>query len=269
MNSMIDKVLRRLRGQQQLPPAPTQPNTTYVEAGNQWYYPSIAGASSYLPDVTGAAPVRSAAEILEKLSSDSYLEFVKSFYRAGLETFGDNWVYADINTVLIGLVRRMSITNYLEIGVRRGRSMAMVALNAPSCRIVGFDLWIADYAGMENPGPDYVRAELKRLGYQGELDLVAGDSRETVPKWFASHPGEFFDLITVDGDHSTEGARTDLENVLPRLKVGGALVFDDISNQSHANLAGVWRAFLERHPNLSGYSFTEVGFGVGFAIRSR
>jgi predicted O-methyltransferase YrrM len=270
MTSIIEKVMRRLRGQSHLPAAPTQPNTTYVENGNQWYYPSIAGASSYLPDVIGASPVRSAAEILDQLSSDSYLEFVKNFYRAGLQTFGDNWVYADINTVLIGLARRINIATYLEIGVRRGRSMAMVALNAaPSCRIVGFDLWIADYAGMENPGPDYVRRELTRLGYQGDLELVAGDSRQTVPQWFASHPGEFFDLITVDGDHSTDGARTDLENVLPRLKVGGALVFDDISNQSHANLAQVWREFLERHPNLSGHSFTEVGFGVGFAIRSR
>ncbi len=267
--TLIDSVKRRLGGHTRGPTPPVQPNTTYVEAGNQWYYPAIAGPSSYLPDVIGAAPVRSATEILEKLSSDSYLEFVKNFYRAGLKTFGDNWVYADINTVLVGLTRRMNVASYLEIGVRRGRSMAMVALNAPSCRIVGFDLWIADYAGMDNPGPDYVRGELARLGYQGNLDLVAGDSRETVPQWFASHAGEFFDLITVDGDHSTDGAQTDLENVLPRLKVGGALVFDDISNQSHANLAGVWREFLQRHANLSGHSFTEVGFGVGFAIRSQ
>jgi predicted O-methyltransferase YrrM len=213
--------------------------------------------------------VRSAAQILEKLSSDSYLEFVKRFYRAGLETFGDNWVYADINTVLIGLTQRLRIDSYLEIGVRRGRSMAMVTTSSPECRIVGFDLWIADYAGMDNPGPDYVKKELARLGYHGDLELVAGDSRQTVPDWFGKHPEEFFDLITVDGDHSTEGANTDLENVLPRLKIGGALVFDDISNQSHANLAAVWKEFLARHTNLSGYSFTEVGFGVGFAIRSR
>lgn len=269
MTPMIDAVIRKLRRQTQTSPAPTQPNTTYVEPGNQWYYPAVAGPSSYLPDVVGAIPVRTAANILEDLSSDSYLEFVKKFYRVGLETFGDNWVYADINTALIGLAQRMKVESYLEIGVRRGRSMAMVATSSPNCRIVGFDLWIADYAGMENPGPDYVRNELTRLEFRGAIELVAGDSSQTVPAWFAAHPEEFFDLITVDGDHSTEGAVTDLENVLPRLKIGGALVFDDISNQSHANLAGVWKEFLERHPNLSGYSFTEVGFGVGFAIRSR
>jgi predicted O-methyltransferase YrrM len=269
MTSIIDRVIQKLRRQSPTPAAPSQPNTTYVEPGNQWYYPAIAGPSSYLPDVMGATAVRAAASILETLSSDSYLEFVKNFYRTGLQTFGDNWVYADINTVLIGLARRLKTSSYLEIGVRRGRSMAMVTTSAPNCKIVGFDLWIANYAGMDNPGPEYVREELTRLGYRGDLELVAGDSRQTVPDWFRKHPDEFFDLITVDGDHSTEGARTDLENVLPRLKIGGALVFDDISHQSHANLTGVWREFLERHPNLSGHSFTEVGFGVGFAIRSR
>jgi predicted O-methyltransferase YrrM len=207
--------------------------------------------------------------ILEALSSDPYLEYVKNFYRAGLETFGGNWVYADINTVLIGLTRRLRPESYLEIGVRRGRSMAMVASVAPQCRVVGFDLWMSDYAGMENPGPDHVRREMARLGLTGPLELVTGDSRQTVPEWFAKHQTEFFDLITVDGDHSTEGARADLENVLPRLKIGGALVFDDISNQSHMNLAAVWNEFLGRHDELKGYSFTEVGFGVGFAIRFR
>jgi predicted O-methyltransferase YrrM len=122
---------------------------------------------------------------------------------------------------------------------------------------------------MENPGPQHVRNELAQLGFAGELELVTGDSHQTVPKWFADHPVDFFDIITVDGDHSTDGARLDLESVLPRLKVGGALVFDDISNHSHPTLAEAWKDFLDHHENLGGYSFSEVGFGVGFAIRSR
>jgi predicted O-methyltransferase YrrM len=269
MMRIVRGALRRLRGSPQVSPAPLQRSSTYAEDGNQWYHPATGGPSSFIPDVVGAGAVRDALRILEGLSSDPYLEYVKNFYRAGLHTFGDNWVYADINTVLIGLTRRLRAESYLEIGVRRGRSMAMVATHAPQCRIAGFDLWISDYAGMENPGPEHVRNELARLGYVGELELVTGDSHQTVPKWFADHPAEFFDIITVDGDHSTEGARLDLESVLPRLKVGGALVFDDISNHSHPTLAEVWKDFLDHHENLGGYSFSEVGFGVGFAIRSR
>jgi hypothetical protein len=246
-----------------------QRTSTYSEPGNQWYYPATGGPSSFIPDVVGARTVRDAQTIVEGLSSDPYLDYIRNFYRAGLQTFGDNWVYADINTVLIGLARRLRPESYLEIGVRRGRSMAMLASHAPECRIVGFDLWISDYAGMENPGPQHVRNELVRLGHTGALELVTGNSRETIPQWFAEHPEDFFDIITVDGDHSSEGARIDLENVLPRLKIGGALVFDDISNQWHPELVDVWNDFLGRHENLAGYSFSEVGYGVAFAIRSR
>ena len=64
-----------------------------------------------------------------------------------------------------------------------------------------------------------------------------------------------------------DGARADLETVLPRLKAGGAVVFDDVSNQSHPELAGVWIDLFRRHPNFSVFTFTEIGFGVGFAIR--
>jgi predicted O-methyltransferase YrrM len=123
--------------------------------------------------------------------------------------------------------------------------------------------------GNGQPGADHVREELDRVGYKGRLDFVDGDSATTVPDFFAGHPEEAFDLITVDGDHSTEGARKDLENVIPRLKVGGALVFDDISNHSHATLESVWKDVVVNDSRFAAYSFTEVGFGVGFAIRKR
>ena len=37
---------------------------------------------------------------------------------------------------------RLGVRDYLEIGVRRGRSMAMVASQAPDCSMLGFDLWV-------------------------------------------------------------------------------------------------------------------------------
>lgn len=269
MKAMLRRALRRIRG---APPAsvpPLQHRSTYAEPANQWYFPPLAGPASFLPDVAGAEPVTLALNLLEVLSPDSYLDFVRSFYKAGLANIGPTWVYADINTVLMGLARRLRVENYLEIGVRRGRSMAMVASQVPDCRIVGFDMWIDDYAGMENPGPAHVRNELERVGYTGSLAFVDGDSKDTVPAYFAAHPEEYFDLITVDGDHSTEGARRDLQNVIPRLKIGGALVFDDISNQSHPTLASVWKSEVEDDSRFASYSFADVGFGVGFAIRRR
>jgi hypothetical protein len=54
---------------------------------------------------------------------------------------------------------------------------------------------------------------------------------------------------------------------MARLKIGGALVFDDISNPSHPELAGVWRGVVASRRSYSTFTFTELGFGVGVAIR--
>jgi hypothetical protein len=205
--------------------------------------------------------------ILDKLSRDKYSDFLRNFYRRGLELFDDQWVYADINTTLYTISRMMRPKSYLEIGVRRGRSMAMVASQSPQCDMIGFDLWIEQYAGMENPGESLVRAELKRIGHQGGLEFIDGDSKDTIPQYFHSHPERAYDLITVDGDHSIAGARRDILNVIPRLKVGGVLVFDDVANQDHPGLFEVWQELVGADPSFTAFVFNEVGFGVAFAIR--
>jgi hypothetical protein len=265
----ISEIGRRIRGRvgQARPATPFLASNTFVKPGDQWYLPALAGPSSFLPETVGAAAVRNALEVLGKLTPDRYHAFVTEFYHTGLERFGDSWVYADINTVLLGLSRRLRPTSYLEIGVRRGRSMAMLASQSPDCGIVGFDLWIENYAGMENPGEKLVRSELARVGYRGEAVFVAGDSRETVPRYLAENPGRTFDIITVDGDHSVEGARADLLNVIPRLNVGGVLVFDDIVNQDHRELGPLWDELVGADPQFASYSFSEVGFGVSLAVR--
>ena len=185
----------------------------------------------------------------------------------GSSKYGDAWQYADINTALLGLAEILQPAAYLEIGVRRGRSLAMVLSRAPSCHIVACDMFIENYSNMENPGPDFVRSELDRLGCSGTLDFVVGDSSKVLPQYFKQHPEVFFDLITVDGDHTAHGARTDLTNVIPRLKIGGALVFDDVSNPSHPELRQVWRDTVVARPGFSTFTFDEIGFGVGVGIR--
>lgn len=267
---MLNRVLHRLEHLIH-PVMVTHPTavstTTYFEKENQWYLPTLVGPTSFLSEVEGSKPVSDVKAVLENLARDSYMDFVLNFYKQGLERFGDKWVYADINTVLLGLSKVLRPKNYLEIGVRRGRSMAMVGSQSRDCFIVGFDMWIQNYGGMENPGKEFVRSELERVGFKGRLEFVDGDSKITVPQYFKEHPDEYFDMITVDGDHSLEGARGDLINVVPHLKVGGVLVFDDISNQDCYYLGKLWDALVVNNPRFASYSFKEVGFGIGFALK--
>ena len=236
------------------------------DLGN-WYHPVMLGPGTLGSLAVSPACLRQVIQILKRLEPDDYVRYLLAYYRAGLERFGDAWRYADIVTVLLAAAQLVRPQNYLEIGVRRGRSMAMAAATCPECEIVGFDLWTPDYAGMPNPGPDFVRAEMRKLGYTGRLELITGNSHETLPRYFNQHPDAFFDLITVDGDHSERGVEQDLHDVLLRLKVGGVIVFDDICHPAHPYLGDVWRRVVEVNSRFVTWQFTELGYGVALAVR--
>lgn len=237
------------------------------DSGSNHYGPVIL-----TPDTL--ASIASAPETMHEiltfhhlLATDEYVQYVDSYYRAGVQRFGRHWRYMDISTVLFAASRTLQPETYLEIGVRRGRSASMVVRGCPSVHIAAFDLWIQQYAGMENPGPAFVRQELLRHGHSGSSSFFDGDSHETIPAFFKDYPQTTFDMITVDGDHSEAGAFDDLCNVIPFLAVGGVLIFDDICHPAHPYLLDVWHSTLARFPFLAGYEYTDAGYGVAFAIR--
>ncbi|UZP66892.1 class I SAM-dependent methyltransferase [Desulfovibrio mangrovi] len=242
---------------------------SYKVKGVQWYAPPLAGASTLSAPLFETETYQSTLDILKKLKDDDYLRYLRGFMSSGMRRFGQRWRYADICTVLYTLSGLLGVTRYLEIGVRQGRSMAMVVSQQPQVHVTAFDMWLADYAGMENPGPDFVRAQMQALGHAGSLEFVDGNSHETLPAYFAQNPAASFDLITVDGDHSPEGAVQDLEDVLPHLRIGGAVVFDDIAHPAHPELGQVWRDVVLSRPEMSGFEYTELGYGVAFAVRMR
>jgi predicted O-methyltransferase YrrM len=266
--STLSRLRRVLTGEQQAGATPVS-NAAYVDAGNQWYSPPVAGPSTLSRMVSGPTAVRRAMGVLERLECDAYHQFVLGFYRTGLGRFPGDWAHADLYTTLSGLSLALQPRHYLEIGVRHGHSMAMVLTQASACQPVGFDMWVENYAGLEHRGKPYVAQQLRSLGVEQAVEFVDGNSAETVPAFLSAHPERFFDLITVDGDHSARGARVDLENVLPRVTLGGAVVFDDVNNPSHPELRDVWTSTMEAHPEFSGWMFDEVGFGAAFAVRMK
>ena len=204
-------------------------------------------------------------DFIQKLTPSQELTEQLSYYLWSRERFGASWRHADLTTALWAAATLIKPNSYLEIGLRRGRSAALVGSLRPECAIYGFDLWIPDYAGVDNPGPEFVREELRRAGHTGEVVLVSGDSHQTVPALLREHPDLYFDLITVDGDHSVLGAAIDIANTLPRLKVGGILAFDDIARAPA--LQRVWRELVQRDERFVTWEFTDSGFGVAAAIR--
>lgn len=233
----------------------------------QWYPPVMIGAPALGERVLEPSQVEAARDLLLRLDVDDYAAFMTRFYEDGLARFGAGWRFADIVTVLLTLAEVLQPRRYLEIGVRRGRSACAVASRAPACDMALFDMWIENYAGMANPGPDFVRSELAKVGHRGDARFIDGDSHRTLPRYFGDNRGVAFDLITVDGDHSDAGATQDLRDVLPHLAIGGAVVFDDVCHPTHPGLRQVWQQVVAADPRFTTWMYDQVGYGVAFAIR--
>lgn len=150
----------------------------------------------------------------------------------------------------------------LEIGTRTGISLCQLLSayidHSQIERIVCCDLFNDGFIS-----PALVKHNLKLVGIpQSTIDKVefcVGDSKLTVP----TIKGQF-DYILVDGDHSKEGARTDLANVFPLIAPDGVVVFDDIGPDG-MDLLDVWHEFREAH--RSGFDWYENldGKGLGWA----
>ncbi len=203
--------------------------------------------------------------VLGRLSPSDKRDGGRFFYQYSQAKFGEHWRYADILTTLWASATFVRPRNYLEIGVWRGRSAAVVGAVAPQTAIYGFDLWTPNYAGAPNPGPEFVRGELRAAGHEGSVTLLSGDSRETLPAFLREHSDLYFDLATIDGDKSVLGFASDLAVALPRLKVGGIAVCDDLLVVPA--LGRVWEKVVRRDSRYVTWEFAEGELGVAAAIR--
>ena len=259
--------IRKLRKKNSWKTIPHLKDNVFFKNEFQLFDPHLIGLQTLGDQCKSADTAKEVLKILSKLENEPCINFVKDYIAQGLNTYGPNWKYADINTLLYTIGKNIKISNYLEIGVRRGRSMCVLASQSKQADFYGFDLWIENYTGVDNPGPDFVRKELSKFEYQGNLTFIDGDSKKTIPNFFRENPNLYFDVITVDGDHSLYGAKIDILNVIKKLKIGGILVFDDISSHEHPYLYDLWKKIIKKRKNFYSWEFSELGLGVAFAIR--
>jgi predicted O-methyltransferase YrrM len=266
---MVVSRLRFLLGRPQSADTPARATRAFdrAEDARGYHGGPFLGASTLGELALSPALHDEAWAIVDRLEPDDNVGHVRDFVAEGRRLAGREWRYVDLASALAAATELLRPSSYLEVGVRRGRSMAIVAARAPKCSIIGVDMWQPNYAGMENPGPEHVRAELAKVGFAGDLELLTGDSHRVLPRLFSQRPDLTFDLITVDGDHSPRGAARDLRDVLHRLRIGGVLVFDDISHPHHAKLLEIWRRVVVAERRYSTWHFDDVGYGVAVAAR--
>ena len=124
---------------------------------------------------------------------------------------------------LYGLVRSLGRATVAELGRYKGGSTVVIA----AALAEGSELWSYD---LHLHGPGVPRGEdldreladaLERLGLAEKVRLFVADTRTADP------PPEPCGLVFVDGDHSYEGARADVERWRGFLRPGGHMLFHD------------------------------------------
>lgn len=73
---------------------------------------------------------------------------------------------------------------------------------------------------------EWLQSLLESQGLAGNVDLVAGDLRKTMPRFFADHPEMSLALVNIDVD-LYEPTAAALKHLFPRVVRGGVVILDD------------------------------------------
>merc|ERR1712232_887975 len=112
-----------------------------------------------------------------------------------------------------------NVKNVCEVGFHGGHSAAIYMNANPEATLYSFD--IAQFS--------YTRGnlELMKQLFPTRFEYIVGPSEVTVPEFHQLNPDLRCDVISVDGDHSTEGTLNDLRNFRKMASCRNWVLMDD------------------------------------------
>lgn len=167
----------------------------------------------------------------------------------------------DQRSVIIDLVRKNDWRRGAEIGVLKGKTLFSLLDACPSLSMIGVDQWkvlpLRDDENAETYSVfDMAKIELKvckrAAGYRGRCQIFKGDSVSQAVRVANSS----LDFVFIDGDHTENGVRRDIEAWEPKVRSGGMILGHDI------NWDTVRRVVSEKYPD-----FSEFGEEVWGAVK--
>lgn len=136
------------------------------------------------------------------------------------------------------------VKKYMEIGVGEGDAVSWQIKHSPSLeKIVLCDTWGDKWGGSGRGNHNHIVARLQNEKYPlKNVVFLDGSSFDLIPEYFAENKDEIFDLIFIDGDHSSEGARTDILNTIDHTRV---LAVHDVYHPLHPWILSVVREIYD------------------------
>lgn len=201
-----------------------------------------------LPVIGSPKIQRRILDAWQKIETDAPVRKRMECLRKHIEQDRPFW---NLHGALAYTADRLRPRSYLEIGVRTGCSMVQVLANSNPQLVVGVDLWTGHYADLPNT-LEFAKAQIEtfqqKTGNYFPVRLIQGNSHTILKDLIQKNCK--FDLITVDGDHSEQGAWEDLVDAQALLAEQGAIVFDDIIHPSFPFLMEVAQRFLKTYPDF-------------------
>jgi caffeoyl-CoA O-methyltransferase len=170
----------------------------------------------------------------------------------------------EVGRLLSILARAVGARRILEIGAAIGYGAVWMARGAPEARVQSVDV---------NPERlATARAYLERAGLADRVELIEGKALEVIQRLDGP-----FDLVYVDAV-KTEYRRY-LDLVLPKLRVGGLIVCDNLlwggevaapgdTEDRDADALRAFNGYLMMHPQLQAVVLP-LGDGVGLATKTK
>jgi predicted O-methyltransferase YrrM len=150
--------------------------------------------------------------------------------------FHNTTIYTDLflnkTKNISNLVLNKNIKNIMEIGFNSGFSALLMLLTNANMHISCFDLGEHKYTL-----PCY---EKIKETFGDRIDITIGDSTKTLQ----NVTDVFYDLIHIDGGHSTEVAESDITNSYRLSKKGTILIMDDYD---FPNLHELWDNYIDKY----------------------
>lgn len=144
----------------------------------------------------------------------------------------------------------------VELGVFQARTAVIMAWGASQghgAHVTAIDPWELVGNVYDPPFTDantraMAKHNVQSIGYGGRVRLIRAFSHDVAADWYPKHqpvmgqPEKKVGLLFVDGDHTKEGARRDIEAWAPHLAPGAVIAVDDYG---HPDWPGVAQAVDE------------------------
>ncbi len=159
------------------------------------------------------------------------------------------------------LIATLRPRSFIELGTDQGESYfafcQSVAQNGTGTRCFAIDTWRGDeHAGQYDETTFALVSTHNRAHYENFSTLI----RCTFDAALEKFPAASIDLLHLDGLHSEEAVRHDLQNWLPKVRPGGLFLMHDVSVRNRD--FGVWKVWEALRTRGRSWTFAE-GPGLG------